>query len=303
MAFALKRGRGVGFELRRLLEHQLHIASDALHGDADDVRSARRRLKKARAILQAAQPALGDVCSSIDRQLRRAGHLLTPVADADAVIRTLDALRGFLRARLPDDQIALLRTALGREAARLRDGSADVSERVIRILTKQREALEEFDSAACGVHSMAGAVRRARRNARAARRHAFAHPTTAAFHAWRRRVKTEWYLLRLLDDVSGHRLIDDERRLEQLDGCLGQLNDLAVLQNYVRERSPLPRSDTARALMAIRGSARDLKRHTRLLAGALDEAPRQLEERVLALWLSPRPRIEAVEGEACPSAA
>ena len=297
MAFVLKRGRGVGFELRRLLERQLRIASETLHDHAGDFRAARRRLKKARAILHAARPALGDGCRSLDRQLRKAGHLLTPVADADAVIRTVDALRGLDRGRLPDDHIELLRTALCREAARLRDRSTDVRERAVRILTKQREALEEFDSSACGVHSMAGAVRRARRDSRTARRQVFSHPTTAAFHAWRRRVKTEWYLLRLLDDVSGHRLIEDERRLDQLDGCLGRLNDLAVLQDWVRERSPLPRSATARALKAIRGFARDLRRHARLQAGALDESPREVEKRIVALWLSPRPRVEPIQGE------
>ena len=298
MPFALKRGCSVGVELRRLLDRQLSAAVDALQGGPGDVRVARRRLKKARAVLRAARPGLDDASRSIDRQLRKAGHLLAPLADAAAAISTLDRLRGIDPARLADARIAALRAALCSDAARLRSGSANLRGRAIRLLTKQREALAGFETSACGVHSTAGAVRRARRNGRVARRHAMAHPTMAACHAWRRRVKVEWHLLRLLDGVTRRRLIEDERRLEQLDGCLGDLHDLAVLQVRVREHSALSRSATAQVLMAIRAHARDLKQCARLLAGALDESPRELERRIVALWLSARAPVGLVEGEA-----
>jgi hypothetical protein len=297
MAFALARGKSIGDELQRLLDRQLRGALDALRASPPKVHAARRRIKRARAVLSAARPGLAQY-RAIAEELRRANHLLGALTDADTVIGTLDAMRGFDRSLLPDSQIAQLRVTLSTAAARLNDGAAAVRGHAARIIARQRDALAGFDAAACGMHSTAAAVRRAHRNARMARKHALAHPTTAAFHAWRRRTKIEWHLLRLLDAVVGGRLVDDERRLEQLDGCLGELHDLAVLQEHVLQHSPLARPQTARALRAMRARAGDLRRRARLLAGALDEPPRELDMRILSLWTAWRPRVDADEGEA-----
>ncbi len=292
MAFQLKRGRGVGAELRRLFQEQLDAAIDNLKGDDADVHAARRRIKKARAVAQAARPALGRLYASSNRRLRKAKHLLGPLTDADTVVALLDRLRGFDVALLPAANVARLRAALVLDAERVNSVSADTRARAVRLLTKQREVLADLDASACGVHATARALRRAHRHDRAARKNALAHPTTAAFHEWRRRTKLEWHLLRLVSGVVGGRLIDDQRRVEQLDACLGELHDLAVLQDHVRQRSPLSRRETARAVRAIRAFERDVRRRTRLQVDALDEPPRELEMRVASLWLSWRPRIE-----------
>ena len=296
MPFALKHGHHIGDELRRLLDRQLERAIDALRASPPRVAQARRRLKKARALVLAARPALS-AHGTIGRQLRHANHLLGPLTDAEMVIATLDGMRGFDDALLPEGNIARLRGALCGEAARINAASAALCGHAARLIAKQRDALAGFEPAVCGVHSTAGAVRRAHRNARTARRFALDHPSTAAFHAWRRRTKSEGELLHLLRDVVSRRLIDDERRLAQLDQCLGEMHDNAVLQQQVCAHSPLTRIQTARALRAMRARAGDLRRRARLLAGALDEPPRELEMRVLSLWSSWRPRIDTVEGE------
>jgi CHAD domain-containing protein len=297
MAFELKRGRGVGAELRRLFQEQLDAAIENLSGDRPDVHAARRRIKKARAIVHAARPALGRLYLSSNRRLRKARHLLGPLTDADTVVAMLDRLRGFDLALLPEADVARLRAALETDAERVYSVAADARAKAVRLLMKQRDVLGDLDATACGVHSTARALRRAHRTARTARAKALARPTTATFHAWRRRTKLEWHLLRLVNDVVGGRLIDDERRVEQLDACLGELHDLALLQDHVRQRSPLSRSETARALRAIRRFERDVRRRARLQIDALDEPPRELETRVASLWLSWRPRIEPSEGE------
>jgi CHAD domain-containing protein len=297
MAFALKRGRGVGAELRRLLQQQLDAAIENLTGDGADVHAARRRIKKARAIVQAARPALGRCYASSNRRLRKAKHLLGPLTDADTVVAMLDRLRGFDLALLQAANVARLREALAIDAELVKSVSVDACAKAVRLLIKQREVLADLDATACGVHATARALRRAHRNARAARRKALTHPTTAAFHEWRRRTKLEWHLLRLVHDVVGGRLIDDERRVARLDACLGELHDLAVLQEHVRQRSPLSRSETAHALTAIRRFERDVRRRARLQFDALDEPPHDLEMRVASLWLSWRSLIEPSKGE------
>jgi hypothetical protein len=220
------------------------------------------------------------------------------LTDADTVIALLARLRGFDSALLPVANVARLRAALAIDAERVNNVSADTRAKAVRLLLKQREALADFDATSCGVHTTARALRHAHRAARAARKKALVRPTTAAFHAWRRRTKLEWHLLRLVNDVVGGRLIDDQRRVKQLDACLGELHDLALLQHHVRQRSPLSRPETARALRAIRGFARDLRQRVRLQIDALDEPPRELERRVATLWLSRRPGIAPAEGDA-----
>ena len=297
MAFALKRGRGVGAELRRLFQEQLDAAIENLTGDDADVHAARRRIKKARAIVHAARPALGRFYTSSNRRLRKAKHLLGPVTDANNVVGLLDRLRGFDLTLLPAANLTRLHAALTLDAERVSRESADMRAKAVRLLMRQRDVLGDLDATACGVHATARALRRAHHDARAARKKALARPTTATFHTWRRRTKLEWHLLRLVRDVVGGRLIDDERRVGQLDACLGELHDLALLQDHVRQRSPLSRSETARALRAIRRFERDVRRRARLQIDALDEPPRELERRVASLWLSWRPRIEPSEGE------
>lgn len=288
MAFELKRGRGVGSEIRRLLDRQLALAIEQLRGPAPDIGGARRHLKKARALLLLARPALDPLQESPARRLKKASHLLGPLTDAQAAVRTLAALRGYDPRRLPTATIAALRTALVGDAERLTTGleSAWLRARVIRILRRERAQLARASFSRCGVRTTAAALRKAHRRARAARKTVFAAPSGATFHAWRRRTKDEWYLMRLIGDVVNGRLIDDQRRFERLDECLGARHDVDVLQDHVRARSPLPRSQTAAALMAMRAFARDLRRRAAVLADAQDEPASDLETRVLALWLS-----------------
>ena len=126
MALELKRGRGVGAELRRLFQEQLDAAIDNLTGGGADVHAARRRIKKARAVAQAARPALGRLYASSNRRLRKAKHLLGPLTDADTVVALLDRLRGFDVALLPAANVARLRAALVLDAERVNSVSADI---------------------------------------------------------------------------------------------------------------------------------------------------------------------------------
>ena len=301
MAFELQRGRGIGAEIRRLLDRQLEAAVEALTGPSIAAHDARRRLKKARALLLLARPALNGDYRAANRRLRTANHLLGAFTDADAVVETLANFRGFDVCRLPAQSLSAIRQRLLENSAEQKAAAAflPVRARVVRLLTKQRARLRESSLSACGVSTTAAMLRKAHRAARIARDHALARPSVPAIHAWRRRTKMEWHLFRLIGDGVGGRLVDDERRLETLDGCLGDLHDIAVLQQHLVGLSPLTRPQTAAALRVTRDRARDLTRRARLLADAQDEPPRELEARVLALWRSGLP-LPAEPAEAVP---
>lgn len=290
MAFELKRGRGIAAEIRRLLDRQLETAIAALSGPSIEVHAARRRLKKARAMLLLARPSLKGDYRAANRRLRTASHLLGVFADADTAVTMLATVRGFDVRRLPPQWLSAIRQRLLENAAELKAASIlRARARVVRLLNKERARLHDTALSGCGVHSVAAALRKAHRASRVARDRALVRVTTQSLHVWRRRTKMEWYLFQLIGSGVGGRLLDDERRLEMLDGCLGDLHDLAVLQQHLLQLSPLTRRETADALRATRQRRRELIRRARLLADAQDEPPRELETRVLALWRSGAP--------------
>ena len=288
MAFMLQRGRGIGAEIRRLFDHQLGAAIDALAATPPEIDDARRHIKKARTLLRLARPALGPHYAAANRRLRKASHVLGVITDARMVTEALEHLRGFDLRRLPASSVDELRRVF--VAKQLTPSEVVTTrDRVLRLLEKQRRELEHVAFFACGVHTVVAAVRAAHRDARAARQRALTRPTTQAFHAWRRRTKHEWYLFRLIDAEVMGGAVDDQHRLEALDGRLGELHDVAVLLDHIHAYSPLPRSATAAALRAVRAYSFDLRHRLRRLVDVQDEPPRELEVRLLLLWLSGSP--------------
>ena len=252
--------------------------------------------RKRSALLQLARPALGDDFAAANRRLRKVKHLLGVITDADVSVMTLQLLRGDDLTRLPSPTFSALNTALRLRATRIRAESPAIVARAVRLLSRQRHEIRELSFRTCGLHSVAETLRQAHKDARTLRELALCRPSAAVFHAWRRRTKLEWLLFRLVSDGVGGRLVDDERRLEILDGCLGKLHDLTVLQDYLRSESPLTRSQTAAVLRVTRAVASDLKRRARRRADAQDERPRELESRVLRLWRSGVPLRDETGG-------
>ena len=56
MAFQLKRGRGIGAEVKRLLDRHLADAIECLDGAGADVPVARRHVKKAQRVVATGAP-------------------------------------------------------------------------------------------------------------------------------------------------------------------------------------------------------------------------------------------------------
>jgi hypothetical protein len=291
MTFALTRGRGIGREARRLFNKQIEGAVEILSVHPEDIGMARRRVKKAGAVLLLMRPALGHKYAAANRRLAEVRHLLAPFTEAASVIETLDRLQGYDRERLAAAAIARLRHAFVVHSRPLTTAEELhwACARAIRLLNEERERFDEMGTLPIGVHDAAAAIRRAHRAARRARREAITHPSPSGVHEWRRRIKQEWYLLRLIDREVGGGLATDTHHLEQLDGVLGTLHDVIVLQHYILTYSPLSRRDTAGALRVARAYAGEVRRRLSRLLDAPDEPPRAIEARLLSLWLSGTP--------------
>ena len=294
MPFRLKPGRPLGREVRRVFERQLDgaIANlQAAEGPSglDAFHEARKHVKKARAALRFVRGTLGDEFGPAKRRLGLVNRALGTVADARAVVGTLDRLQGFDDRRLPASAIAALRTwSLARAAHLGQRAEFDrVRDRTIRSLQAERRQADRWKLKARGRSAVIREIEATHRSARAVMNDLLARPTARGFHAWRRRVKTELHMLRLVAGPCGDRLADDARRLAALDGCLGELHNVCVLQDLIAAESPLSRRETADSLRALRSYRRDLRRKALTMGRIYHEQPRVLASRVRQLWGSP----------------
>src|SRR3954468_16498217 len=87
---------GIPDPLRRVARQQLDAAADGLDRPDDPVEAvhdARKRLKKTRALLRLARPAMrADAFRAYQRELRDQGRALSGARDADVMVETVDAL-------------------------------------------------------------------------------------------------------------------------------------------------------------------------------------------------------------------
>ena len=298
MPYRIAERRPLGQEIKRLFDRQIVAAVTCLTGSpgaegANRLHDARKRIKKARALLQLARPArpsLGDAWQECDDEMRIANRALGPLADAARRIETLALIRERDAASLPIATFDLARMRMSSQAAADLERATlnGVPARVVRLLDSVRRRALEWNLSAVDADAIIRAVRASHAAARHGHRRVARRPTTSAYHRWRRLVKRERHLFRLIDDLTGRRLKGKQRELAALDGALGELHDIDVLAAAIAADSPLSRHDTAQLLVVLRNHARQGRRHGDAIAAVLDEKPHALGRRLHALWGSPR---------------
>lgn len=286
MAFRLRAGEPIGRELKRVYEGQLDAAIEHLRAGQDcEMHAVRKHVKKARALLFAARAAQADYRDA-DAELKIANRSLGVLSDAHRIIEVIPHLKGFDRARLSGAALERMRLALTARAATF-DAIADrdgTRARAARLLLSARKRAATWDLDVIDRGTLAGAIREAHHLAREVRWNVRRRPTVEGYHRWRRHVKREWYLFRVIADHTGDRLRDDRHRLAALDACLGELHDLNVLGAVIGAEAILSRHESAGALVALRAFGRDLRRRTVLLAVVLNDRPADVGRRVDMLW-------------------
>jgi hypothetical protein len=292
MGYLLRAERPIAREVRRIADKQLAAAvadlatAESSRRDAA-IHSVRRHVKKVRALLRLVRPALGDAYGVSNRRLRRANQLLAPIADGRAVMKTIARLRRKYRRHVDVGTLAAVRAALVDRITRVARRTAvnHLLPRVSTVLTVERARVGSWTLNARDFGAVESGLERSMRQARRAMRRALRHPTGENFHVWRQRVKDLWFHTRLLEARTGGHLTDLERRLDALDGWLGESHNVVVLEQVLAEETPLSRGGTAASLRLLRRDQQDLRRHAAALGGrVLEEKPRPFVRRVRRLW-------------------
>ena len=293
MGFRLKSGQAISSEVRRIVLKQLDLATSELKkiGDPESdeaIHDARRRVKKIRAVLRLVRPVLDKTYrTGLDPDLRRVSRMLAPVADGQGVIDTLNVLARRYRKALPRRAVAALRADLIERERRI-DATADahhVLQKATRALRAQRSQIKQWKLRAEGFSAIAPGLKESVRRARHAMNAAWTHPTPRHFHAWRRYVKDHWFHVRLLEAHCGNHLIPIQRRLEALDGLLGEYHNLVLLREVLIDDSALSPGDRAHCLRVVAKYQRALRQHAQILGiRTYSEKPRRFVQRVKRLW-------------------
>ncbi|MEV4420247.1 CHAD domain-containing protein [Patulibacter sp. NPDC049589] len=234
MAYRIAPDEPLGEGLRRSARDQLEGAVDALeHRYATDpgkaIHDARKRIKKTRALLRLARPAVGrEVARRENAALRAAAATLSAARDADVLVQTVDDLATRYAGHLPSTTFEIVRHELGDP------GEERATPPVADALDGLRAVLGRVDSwplagatdadvlAGEGVAYAAGHGDLPKPGTR---------PTAEELHDWRKRVKDLWYHQLLLRSAWPAVLEAQAEEAHHLSEVLGDDHDLSVLRD------------------------------------------------------------------------
>ena len=281
MAYRLSIADDVPSSVRAVAREQLAGAVGRLERAGEDpvaaVHEARKHLKKTRALLRLARPALGrQAYRSENDALREAGLALSGRRDADVLVETASKLAEHAAGRLPADVFAQLRDALQAEAAAGGGDDGGVPELATVLETLRAAELRVADwplddaDWETPIAGLARAYARGRKAFAVAR----ATPSPELLHDWRKRAKDLWYHQRLLTPVWPGVLGAQADEAHALTELLGDDHDLAGLAERLVAPTPLPP-----AVDAERGALLALVEQR---SGELRAAATQLGRRVYA---------------------
>lgn len=251
------------------------------------IHEARRHVKKVRAAVRLVQPVLADTYAPLNTHMRMVSRLLAPVADGEAVVDTIGRLREKFGAQFPQRALTSIRAALVERATRIdRKAELDrVLQKTIHILRAELRRVPAWQLTAGGFHAIGPGLEKSFRRGRRAMNRAKRQPTIKNYHAWRQRVKDLWFEVRLLEGRCGNRLSADERRLESLDGCLGEHHNVALLEAVLMREALVSRPQTARCLRVLRRYQNQLRYRAHIIGTRIfAERAGDFRHRIRGYW-------------------
>lgn len=293
MSFAFGRKQPVGSEVRRIALEQLDKALLEIRDEDVDldetIHQLRKRLKKTRAVLRLARPAMEDVYKNLNGELRDAGRLLATVRDAQALVETVEVLRSDGAASLETGTLDSLERWLVERRERIK-GEEQVGIRLAEVesrISAIRALFAKLDipEMSFGEDLRPGLTKTYRRSRRAMRA-TDEEPSLETFHEWRKRAKYARYHVRLLRGVWTKPMRTLRRESNRLTDLLGEMHDLGRLRRVVIESEELRDRVPVSPLVALVDQlyAKRLLDAKDLGARIYAEKPKAYARRMNAYW-------------------
>lgn len=294
--FRLKSGEAVGEGLLRIACGRLDHALDELRGNSDSdpveaVHEARKDIKKLRALLRLTRDRLGaETYRRENTELREIARALSELRDADVLAETLDKLAADCPDLVTPAAAGRLRAALDvrrrtlAQGKRARDAAVEQAADRLEVVGAR---MEDWPLDGDGWQLMGEGMRRSYRRGRRRMRDARRETSDEALHEWRKRVKDQWYQLRLVRCAWPPVLDPVAEEAHRLSDLLGDEHDLGVLGRHVSESPPGPASDRDRERLAEAIERRRSQLREAAFAGGARlyaEGPNAYERRMARYW-------------------
>nr|MDQ2696399.1 CHAD domain-containing protein [Pseudomonadota bacterium] len=257
-AFRLRQNESVGKGIRRIVGEQIDKAIAELHDPALDrhqaIHQVRKRCKRIRGAIRLVRPQFEAVYRQENACFRDAARTLSPIRDAEAIIATYDALLDAFAGQVDRRTFGGVRRALTLRRKRIIQEQTDLEARLEEFIVTLRQARERVDGWPLpkdGFAAVAGGLKKTYGRGRRALELAYAKPSSARFHEWRKRVKYLRYHLRLLGGLWEPVMKTAWSEVKALSDLLGDDHDLAVFRQTLTD-DPKAFGD-AKVLQALLG--------------------------------------------------
>ena len=242
MAFKLKNKETLGEGICRIAHEQAGCIADSLKTKRGQcqlgaVHEARKSVKKLRALVRLIADGLGErTLEEENRTFRKIGRALSPLRDAEVLVKTLEKLRGRYKKQTTAATFAsALKLFKAQRNSVVKHLSAPIK-KVRKRLRKSIQRIDDWPLKALQWDDLYCGIRRAYKEARQAFAAACDQPNDENFHEWRKRVKELWYDLRILGAVRPEVMDDLAHQAKVLGEYLGEDHDLAVAGRALEEK-------------------------------------------------------------------
>ncbi len=231
------------------LERAIEACADSQRSVHERVHEVRRRCKKARALHRLLRSSLGEASYQQENAaLRDVARSVAHSRDVYVMRRSYDALVGACELEVNRHKLAPIARELTEEIDTLVE--QDLAMRLEGLVDPLRAAIERVQGLSLeqsGFEAIAGGLKKSYKRAHKAMKKAYAKPSPARFHEFRKRSKYHRYHVKLLKSLWPSQMRTREAALHRLTDLLGEDHDLSVLHAWLKRENPA--SKDARALL------------------------------------------------------
>ncbi|MFN0218640.1 MAG: CHAD domain-containing protein [Hyphomicrobium sp.] len=293
MAYRFKLDESFEKGFRRIAREQIDRALSELSslevGPAS-VHESRKAIKRLRALVRLAAPAIGEKAAARrNASLRKIAHMLATRRD-EAVLYETMAKFDLTLGTGAKEALAHLR---GHPTARASDPprplEAEAAQQARLLLVKEAKRFARIKFKARGFDAVSHGLDASYRSGRRALKAAYHKPSDEAFHELRKTVQTHWRQMSLLSRAWPETFEARVSAAREISQFLGDDHDLAILHQAAKSAVGLPQASLDAIERACRAQQGRLRSSAEFrIARLFAEAPGAFCRRIERYWLAGR---------------
>ena len=241
MAYRFTLKQSVAQNARRIALAEVESALARCGNEGDEreeiVHDVRKKCKRLRGLIRLVRaPLEADGKYEADNAFfRDAARELGSVRDSDVMAQTYDKVLDRFDADVDRRRFGPIRRSLTLHARKVH-ARDDLASRLATFrdrMLEARERIEDWHIADDGFDLLRDGFTRTYRRGRKAMAAAYAEPSEANFHVWRKHAKYHWYHTRLLEPVWKSEMKARRKTAKRLAEMLGEHHDIATLKTHL----------------------------------------------------------------------